>query len=309
MQGEITNGIKITPTEVNNYYKSLSSDSISLVNALIEYKQISIYPAFNEKSIFEIKQKLLGLRKRVLDGEKFSTLALLYSEDPSSAKNGGEIGFMNKGGLDPAYAKAAWNLKENAVSNIVESEFGFHIIQLVARDGDRVNTRHILLRPKATDTEIKNALLRLDSILVVIKKDSSMKFERAVGLFSEDKNSRYNGGNVVNSQNNSTKFELDQLSQEDYYVIKKMKVGEISEPFPSKDETKKDVYKIIKLVSRSDPHKANLKDDYQTIQEQATENKKHQILANWIVQKQKSTYIKIDDSYKNCQFKYKAWIK
>ena len=308
MQGEITSDIKITPTEVTNYYKNLSEDSISLVNAQVEYKQICIYPTYTDKSIFEIKQKLLGLRKRVLDGEKFSTLALLYSEDAASARTGGEIGFMNKGGLDPAYAKAAWNLKENAVSNIVESEFGYHIIQLIAKDGDKANTRHILLKPKANDTEIKNTLIRLDSILTAIKKDS-LKFERAVGLFSEDKNSRFNEGNVVNGQTNSTKFELDQLSQEDYYVIKKMNVGDISEPFPSKDDTKKDVFKIIKLISRSNPHKANLKNDYQFIQEQATENKKQKVIANWIIEKQKTTFIKIDDSYKDCPFKYNIWIK
>jgi peptidyl-prolyl cis-trans isomerase SurA len=308
MQGEITNSVKITPTEVNDFYTGLSKDSIPMINAQIEYQQICVYPPYAQQSIFDIKQKLLGLRKRVLEGEKFSTLALLYSEDPGSSKAGGEIGFMSKGGLDPEYAKTAWSLKENNVSNIVESEYGFHIIQLIARDGDKVNTRHILLKPKATDKEIIAAMGKMDSIMTVIKKDT-MPFNIAANFFSEDKNSKLNGGVVVNPQTNSTKFELDQLTQEDYYIIKSMNVGDVSAPFPSKDENKKDVFKVIKLVSKLGAHKANLKDDYQLIQEIALEHKKQLVIKEWIAQKQKSTYIRIDDSMNGCMVSKNGWIQ
>lgn len=308
MQGEITGDTKITPSEVKAFYDSIPKDSIPIVNAIIEYLQIIKYPSYAEKSIYELKKKLLELRKRVMDGEKFSTLAYLYSEDPGSARNGGEIGFMSKGELDPEYGRVAFNLKENAVSGIVESQFGFHIIQMIAKQDEKVNTRHILLKPKPTDAEIKSALSSLDSIKTLLVKDS-LTFEKAALYFSEDKNSRLSGGKVINQVNNSTKFELEQLTQEDYYIIKKLKVGEISDPFPSKDDAKKAAYKIIKLISRTEPHKANLTDDYQLIQDIALEAKKKKVVEEWVEEKLRKTYIHIDDSYKSCNFKSKSWIK
>jgi peptidyl-prolyl cis-trans isomerase SurA len=308
MQSEITGNTKITPSEVSEFFNSLAPDSIPLVNTQIEYKQIVVNPPFAEKSIYDVKKKLLDLRKRILDGEKFSTLAVLYSEDPGSAKSGGEIGFMSKGELDPEYAKVAFGLKQNAVSGIVESEFGFHLIQMIARDGDRVNTRHILMKPRPTEVEIKAALSRLDSVVNFIKSDS-LTFEKAAIYYSDDKNSKLANGQVVNPNNNSTKFEIDQLPQEDYYIIKKLNVGEMSEPFPGKDEGKKDVYKVIKLISKTEPHRANLKDDYQLVQDIALENKKKIILGQWIENKLSTTYTRIDQSYSNCTFKNKGWMK
>jgi peptidyl-prolyl cis-trans isomerase SurA len=307
MQGEITGSTKITPTEVEEFYNNLPKDSIPSVNSMVEYMQICKYPPYAEQSKFEVKKKLLELRKRILDGEKFSTLAYLYSEDPGTARNGGEVGFLSKGELDPEYAKVAYNLKENSISNIVESSFGYHIIQMIGRREDKVNTRHILMRPKATDKEIKNALLTLDSIAELIKKDS-LKFEQAAIYFSEDKNSRLSGGKVINASNSSTKFELDQLSQEDYYIIKKMKPGEISQPFLSKDENKKDIYKVVKLLTRTNPHKANPKDDYQLIQDLAIEAKKKKVLDQWVIDKQKATYFRIDGDYRKCKFKNPGWL-
>ncbi len=308
MQGQINEDTKITPTEVKDFYDSIPKDSIPIVNTLIEYQQIVKYPSYADKSIYELKKKLLELRKRIMDGESFATLAYLYSEDPGSAQNGGDIGFMSKGELDPEYGRVAFNLKENAVSGIVESQFGYHIIQLIARKDDKVDTRHILLRPKPTDEEIKQALTSLDSIKTLLVKDT-LSFEKAALYFSEDKNSRLSGGNVVNPVNNSTKFELEQLPQEDYYMIKKMKVGEISDPFMSKDDAKKTAYKIIKLVSRTDAHKANLTDDYQLLQDLALESKKKKVVQQWVEDKLAKTYVRIDDSYKNCNFRTKGWIK
>lgn len=308
MQDQITGNVKTTPSEVAEYFNSLNKDSIPLVNAQVEYLEIAKYPPYTEQSIYDVKQELLSLRKRILDGEKFSTLAYLYSDDPSSARNGGEIGFMSKGELDPEYAKVAFSLKINSVSNIVETPFGYHIIQLIAKSDDRVNTRHILKKPKTTENELKNVITKLDSLRKLINLDS-IPFEQAALLVSENKNSRLSGGKVINPINSSTKFELDQLSQEDYYILKKLNIGEISEPFLSKDENNKDIYKIVKLVSRSSPHSANLKDDYQLLQEMATINQKKKIFQNWITEKQKETYIRIDNSYKSCNFKSNGWIK
>jgi peptidyl-prolyl cis-trans isomerase SurA len=307
MQGEITGNVKITPTDVKKFYENLPQDSIPLVNSQVEYLQIVKYPPYSDQSIYQMKQDLLGLRKRILDGEKFSTMAYLYSEDPTSARNGGEIGFMSKGELDPDYARVAFGLKMNAVSNIVETQFGYHIIQLIGKADDRINTRHILKKPKATDKEIKLALSKLDSIVTFIKADS-FSFERAALFFSEDKNSRLSGGKMVNQNSGSTKFENEQLPQEDYYVIKKLKVNEISEPFMSKDENKKDVFKVIKLISRTEPHKANLKEDYQLLQDLTMEAQKQKVLQDWVAEKQKVTYIRIDDSYKSCKFKSNGWF-
>ncbi len=308
MQSEITKDVTITPSEVIEFYNSLSSDSIPMVNTQYEYKQIVIHPPYASQSIYEVRKQLLDLRKQIIDGKNFAALAIVYSEDQGSAINGGEIGFMTRGELDPEYAKAAFSLKEGQVSGIVESQFGFHIIQLIKRDGDRVNTRHILLRPKSTEKEIKAALARIDSIVQKIKNDS-ITFEKAAFLYSDDKDSRLAYGQVVNPYTNSTKFEVEHIPHEDFFVIKNLKVGEMSEPFATTDASKRTVYKIVKLVNKIEAHKANLKDDYQLLQEMALEHKKKKIIDDWITEKLKTTYIRIDPQFANCQFKYKGWIK
>ncbi len=308
MQSEITKNIKITPTEIENFYRNLAPDSIPLVNMQYEYKQIIIFPPYADQAIYEIKNRLLNLRKSIIEGKSFASLAVIHSEDQASAINGGEIGFMSRGELDPEYAKAAFSLKEGAVSGIVETKFGFHIIQVIKRDGDRVNTRHILMRPHPTEKEIKYAYNKLDSILNLIKKDS-LTFEKAAFLFSNDKDTRLSYGQVVNPYTNSTLFEIDHLPQEDYVMLKKLNEGEISNPYQAYDEAKRPVFKIIKLVRRIEPHKANLKTDYQLIQEMAIENKKKTIIDEWIKNKIQTTYIRIEPSFKNCKFEYPGWIK
>jgi peptidyl-prolyl cis-trans isomerase SurA len=215
---------------------------------------------------------------------------------------------MSKGELDPEYAKAAYSLKEDGISTIVETPFGYHIIQLIARKDERINTRHILIKPRANQKEIAQALNRLDSIAKAIRMDS-IKFESAAYFYSDDKNSRLNKGLVINQHNSSSKFELDELNPSDYYAIKKLQVNEISNPFESVDENNKQVFKIIKLLSRTDPHRANLKNDYQLIEERALNFKRKKNLEDWVTEKQQSTYIHIDDSFKKCDFKYSGWIK
>jgi peptidyl-prolyl cis-trans isomerase SurA len=308
MQGDITEDVNVTPSETRRFFNSMHTDSIPLVNAQVEYQQIVLYPPFTDEAIFDVKERLLNIRKRIVDGENFTTLAVLYSEDPGSATRGGEIGFASRADLDPEYAKAAFALKDRGVSKIVESEFGYHIIQLIERRGDRVNTRHILMKPKINPEAMVNVRSRADSLVSMLKVDS-ISFENAARLFSGDKQTRVNGGLVVNQMNGNTRFELDKIPVADFNVIRGMNVAEVSSAYETRDERGQRVIKIIKLKSRTEPHRANLKDDYLLLQEMALADKKSKVLNDWIEEKQKSTYIHIDDSYKNCQFEFKGWVK
>ncbi len=308
MQGKISGDVKITPTEISHYYKTLPKDSIPFVNSQVEVRQIVLYPSYNDEAIFLVKETLLELRKRINDGEKFSTLAKLYSEDPMSARNGGEIGFFAKGELDPEYAKAAFTLKENQISKIVESQFGFHIIQMIERKDEKINTRHILLKPKASQNTIADAQRKLDSIVDVIRKDS-ITFEKAAALYSKDKGTNKNEGLLINQRNSSSRFEMDQLPTADYYVVKDMKVGEVSEPYITTDENMKQVVKIILVKSRTLPHVANLDEDYELLENLAVEDKKISILDQWVKKKIKTTFLQIGDEFAKCSFKTSEWNK
>lgn len=307
MQGTITADVRVTPSEVRNYFNSLSRDSIPYIDSKIEISQITMYPEIEEKAIFEVKQQLLELRKRILAGEKFSTLAVLYSEGPSAPK-GGEIGFMGKGELDPAYAKAAFSLKEGGVSTIVESSFGYHIIQLIERREDRVNTRHILMKPRINPESIARTRGKLDSIATLIRTDS-ISFDLAARIFSQDKNTAVNGGVMVNPIDNTTQFELDDLQPAEFVALRDLKVGEITDPFKSEDENAKEVYKIIKLQNRTRPHRANLEEDYMVLQQMALGQKKELAFQEWLDEKIRDTYIRIDNSFAGCEFQKKGWGK
>ena len=308
MQSEIVSGISISPKDVSRYYKSLNQDSIPMINTEYEIQQIVTHPKANEDARAEAREKLLNLRQRIQDGERFTTLAVLYSEDPGSARKGGELGFRTKEELDPEFAKAAFALKDDAVSRIVESAFGFHLIQLIAKEGNQANVRHILIRPKI-DIDIKvNALNRLDSIANLIRTDT-LTFKMAVVKFSEDEQSKFNEGIMVNPRNSSTKFELDELPQEMYNEVQKLKVGELSDPFESTDENGDVVYKLIKIKRKIEPHKANTKDDYEKIELMAISEKQQERIINWIEEHKKKTYIHIDESFIKCEFLKQGWIK
>jgi peptidyl-prolyl cis-trans isomerase SurA len=308
MQGQIAGDITITPSEVKAFYNKMNKDSLPLINSQIELYQIGMYPPYSEQAIFQLKEKMLDLRKRILNGESFTSLAVLYSED-GSATRGGEIGFSNKGSLDPEYAKAAFALKERGdVSKIVESQFGYHLIQLIEKRGDMVNTRHILMKPKPDPESVKKVVARMDSVVDLIRKDS-LTFEKAALYYSEDKSSRFNYGLVMNPQTGEPKFEMDQLNPVDYRVVKNLKIGEISEVYESADDKGKTIYKVSMIKSRSNPHRANLKDDFDLLKNMALNYKKNSIINDWVAEKIKSTYIHIDDSYKNCNFGRKEWIK
>ena len=299
VQSTIIADVSTTPSDVKEFFKNLPKDSIPYINSQVELLQLVTYPPYSEEAVFLVKEKLLELRKRVMDGEDFGTLAILYSEGPSASRRG-EIGFLLRSELDPAYADAAWVLKEGQVSKIVESSFGFHIIQLVERRGDRINTRHILLKPKADANAKQKALNKLDSLKIVIEADS-IKFDMAAKRYSEDENTSVNGGLIVNPQSNASTFELDELSTKDYYIVRNMKVGDLSDPYETEDSNGKSCYKMLMLKSRTEPHRANLKQDYLLLQNMALQKKNMEVMNNWFEDKKASTYIRIDNSFRHCK--------
>ncbi len=308
MRSQITKNISITPSEVRSFYRSLPPDSLPYINAQVEVSQIVLYPSSSESAIMEVREKLLNLRQRIIEGENFATLAVLYSEDPGSASKGGDIGFASKGSLDPEYAKAAMALKPGQVSKIVESEFGFHIIQLIERSGDRIHTRHILMKPKITPEEKFKTKERMDSILSLIHADS-LKFEDAARRYSMDEETRLSGGKLVNPQSGTSTFELDQFDTRDYLVINKLSPGQVSEAYETTDNKGKTIIKAVKLTNRTNPHVANIRDDYNLFKQIALQQKENDIVENWIRNKIGTTYIKIEDRYKDCDFHIKGWVK
>lgn len=310
MQANITSGIKVTPAEVRNFYKRVSQDSLPMVQAQYEIQQIRIDPKIDIEEIEKVKSRLREFQRQVADGDDFATLAVLYSEDLGSAARGGELGFMTRAELVPEYAKVAFNLQgEGKVSKIVESEFGYHIIQLVARQGDRVNTRHILLKPKIKSQDFKDAQLRIDSIADLISEEK-LTFEEAALHFSADKDTRMNGGIMINMYNQSTKFDIQEIPPSITRQVEKLKVGEVSKSFVMKDERLgKDFLVLVKLKAKTEPHRANITDDYELIKN-ILENKKSQdLFFDWIKKKQKETYITISPKWGNCKFEFEGWKK
>ncbi len=307
MQGTITADVKVTPSEIRAFYNSLSRDSIPFIDSKIEISQLVFYPKVKDEAIFEMKQTLLELRRRIMEGEKFTTLAVLYSEGPSAPK-GGEIGFLGKGELDPAYAKAAFSLKQGGVSTIVESSFGFHIIQLIERRDDRVNTRHILMKPKIEPESIIATKRKLDSIAMLVRTDS-LNFDLAARIYSHDRNTAVNGGMMVNPVNNTTEFELDELHPAEFVALRDLNIGEITDPFKTEDENGKEVYKIILLQNRTKPHRANIKEDYLVLHQMALEKKKEEAYLLWLDEKIDDTFIRLDKSFAGCEFQNEAWKK
>lgn len=294
----ITADVSTTPSDVKSFYRSMHPDSIPYISTQVEIAQIVAYPAYSEEAVFKVKERLLELRKRVQDGEDFGTLAILYSEGPSAPRRG-ELGFMMRSELDKEYANAAWSLKPGQVSKIVESSFGYHIIQLVERRGERANTRHILMNPKADANAKQKAITKLDSLKSVIEADS-ITFSLAAKRYSEDSNTSVNGGLIVNPQTMAATFELDQLPTKDYYIIRNMEVGDLSEPYESTDQKGKICYKILNLKARTEPHRANLKQDYLLLQNMALQYKNSEVVNEWYREKKASTYIRVDPSFKDC---------
>ena len=311
MQQKLTSNIKPTPAEIRRFYATLPADSIPVVPAQVEVQVISFEPIVPPEETERIKSQLREFTDRVTSGKAdFSMLARLYSEDTESAKRGGELGFVGKGQLVTEFADVAFNLNDpKRVSRIVQTEYGYHIIQLIEKKGDRINCRHILLRPRISATDKVKSLEKLDSIRTLIQDSAAMTFEQAVIKFSQDKNTALSAGLMTNMNTGSSKFEFQDLPPEIAKQIYTMAVGEISEPFIMMDPMKnKEVCAIVKLKSKTDVHKANLVDDFQVIKGLLEERLANEHIHEWILKKQKDTYIHIDDKWKGCDFEYPGWI-
>lgn len=310
VQSELTKNVKATPADVRKYFNTLPKDSLPYIPMQVETQIITINPVIPQQEIDEVKARLRDYAQQVNSGEReFSTLAILYSQDQSTAVYGGETGFQSRSVLLPEYANAAFNLNDSKrVSNIVETDDGFHIIQLIEKRGDRVNTRHILLRPKVSDKDLTDALTRLDSVRSDIIA-GKRTFEEMAMYISQDKDSRNNNGNMLNEKNHSSRFEMADLPAEVGKKVSLMKPGEISEPFVMiNPKTRREQVAMVKLVKRVDGHKADLAEDYMIIKEMCEAAAKEQIIHDWVVQKQKSVYVYIEEGWRNCDFKYN-WLK
>ena len=310
MQSKLTEGIQPTPAEVRRYFNSLSIDSLPTIPAQVEVQILSIQPPVPVEETERIKSQLREFTERVTSGNAdFSMLARLYSEDTESAKRGGELGFVGKGQLVSEFADVAFNLTDpKRVSRVVETEYGFHIIQLIERKGERINCRHILLKPRVSYMDKQNAITRLDSIRSLIMADS-LSFELAVARFSEDKSTMMSGGAMTNPNTGTSKFEYQELPPEIARQIYNMKEGDISTPFTMIDRTKnKEVCAIVRLKTKRDSHKANLTDDFQTIRDMLTQKLSAETIDKWIRQKQKEIYVHIDPNWRGCDFQYPNWV-
>ena len=315
MQNQLVGEIKLTPSEVRKYYNQLPKDSLPTIPTTVEVQIITLEPKIPFEETDAIKARLREFTEQINSGEKdFSTVARLYSEDPSSSKYGGELGFMSKGVLAPEFANVAFNLNDSKrVSRIVETEFGFHIIQLIEKRGDRINCRHILLKPKVSDKEFNDAMARMDSLYTDLNA-GKFTFEDAATYVSYDKDTRNNKGLMVNQNMESNhvgtpKFEMGELPQDVGKVVYSMKVGEISRPFKMLTDKQKEVVAIVKLKARTEGHKANLSDDFQALKSLVEMKRREELLNDWIAKKQKTTYVRISDGWKNCDFLYPGWIK
>ena len=304
MQQKLTSNIKPTPAEIRRYYNSLPLDSIPMMPAQVEVQILSFEPAVPAEETERIKQRLREFTERVQSGKAdFSMLARLYSEDTESAKRGGELGFVGKGQLVPEFAEVAFNMNDpKRVSRIVKTEYGYHIIQLIEKKGDRINCRHILLRPRISASDKVKAIERLDSIRQLILNDS-LQFEQAVIRFSEDKNTVMNAGLMINPNTGGSQFEYQELAPEIAKQIYAMKEDEVSEPFVMMDQSKnREVCAIVRLKKRTDVHRANLTDDFQTIRGMLEAQKGQELLRDWILKKQKTTYVQISPEWQGCDF-------
>lgn len=310
VQLEIVGEIKVTPAEVRNYFNSLPYDSIPYIPTNVEVQIITKEPTVPQVEIDAVKAKLREFTERVTSGEtSFSTLALLYSEDPGSRVRGGELGFMGRGQLLPEFANVAFNLQDpNKVSKIVETEYGYHIIQLIEKRGDRINCRHILLRPHVPAEAIDSSLVGLDSIADNIR-NNKYTFEQAALYISDDKDTRLNNGLMPNPYDNTSKFQMQQLPQEIAKVVDGLNVGEISDPFTMLDDNGKEVCAIVKLKTKIEGHKATISEDYQRLKDLVTAKMGEEKLKEWIKEKLKTTYVRIDPEWRNCDFKYEGWVK
>lgn len=310
MQQEIGKNIKVTPSDIRKFYSSLSQDSIPFVPTQYEIQQIVVYPEVEQAEIDRVKDRLRDFQRQVAEGRDFATLAVLYSEDPGSASRGGDLGWYSRSGFVPEFSAVAFNMRDKGkVSKIVETEFGYHIIQLIDRRGDRINCRHILLKPKVSAESRGKATTFLDTVVKYVD-EGKLTFEQAAMQFSMDKDTRSNGGVMVNPEDGTVKFQLGQVPAEIAKAIQGLRPGQVSKPFAMMDEKKgKETMRIVRLVAKHDPHRANVADDYDMLKEMVENSKRKQMLDEWILAKQKELYVVVSPDWRGCDFQYKGWAQ
>jgi peptidyl-prolyl cis-trans isomerase SurA len=310
MQSRISPSDKISPAEIRAFFSTIPEDSLPLISSEYEMEQLVKKPTYSAEEKKNAKDKLESYRERVLQGESMSVLARIYSEDPTSAKEGGMITNVFRGQMVPEFEAVAYRLKTGDISQVFESSFGYHFIQLVARKGDLLDLRHILIIPKMSNADYYRSKIQLDSIAKAIR-DGSVSFEDAVKKYSDDKETFQNGGLMVNPMSASPKWTIEDISQMDQKLVQtvsELAIGEISKTMEYQNYTdQKPAFRIIKLKNRIDPHKANMKDDYQKIQQMAMMDRNRKSLKEWIKKRSKLTYIKIDDEFKDCKF-VNPWV-
>ena len=312
MQQKLVKDLTVTPAEVRRYFKDLSQDSIPFVPTEVEVQIITQQPRIEQEEINRIKEELRDYTNRINKGDAtFQTLARLYSEDPGTARRGGELDYTGRGMLDPAFANVAFGLTDpKRVSKIVESEFGFHIIQLIDKRGEKIKVRHILRKPVVSDDAINKALVRLDSIRTDII-DGKFPFDAGASVISDDKDTRNNHGLMANvtQEGRTSRFKMADLPAEVAKAVDTLSVGDISKPFTMINERGKTVCAIARLKSRTEGHKATITEDFQVLKNLVLAKRRNQVLHDWVVKRIKSTYVRINERYRDCDFEYEGWVR
>ncbi|SHK68922.1 peptidylprolyl isomerase [Xylanibacter ruminicola] len=314
MRQKLVEDISVTPAEVRRYFSNIPQDSVPFVPTEVEVQIVQLTPKIDAEEVNRVKDELRSYTDRVNKGEtRFQTLAQLYSEDPGSARRGGELGLMGRGTLDPAFAQVAFNLTDpKKVSKIVESEFGYHIIQLIEKRGDKVNVRHILRKPVVSDEAVQRSIARLDSIADDLRAEK-FSFEDAASLISDDKDTRNAKGllstDMMKTGKTSSKFRMQDLPPEIAKAVDTLKVGEISKAFQMINQRGKTVCVIAKLKSRTDGHRATVTEDFQILKDVVLNKRREDRIHQWVVDKIKNTYTRLNDDYKDCEFEFEGWKK
>jgi len=316
VKADILKGVSVTPAEVKSFFETVPQDSLPMVGAEYELVQIVKRPPISVDEKLRVKDQLYQIRKRILEGESFSTMAILYSEDPGSANKGGELGFTGRGEFDPVFETAAFNLRDGEISEVIETQFGFHIIQLIERRGEYVNCRHILLTAKVPVEALEKAQHELDSAAMLIR-NGDLTFEEACKKFSDD-DSKINGGYITNPAYGGNRISLQDMQDfENYFpefknlafVVSRLNVDEVSDPLPMTTSDNKDAFRLVMVKKKVEPHKTNITDDYWRVQQWALNNKNQEVIKQWIKNKSKKAYIQVDEDFMDCGFQFDWNIK
>ena len=309
MQDKLMQDINITPTEVYDFFNNIPADSLPYFNSEVEISQILLAPQVNETEKNKAFEKIKNLKNQLENGEPFENLAKKYSDDPGSGSKGGDLGWVKRGTFVPKFEAAAYTLKKNEISDIIESEYGYHIIQLLERRGNTIHTRHILVKPSITNDDMKYAEKKLDSIRTLILKDS-MKFEDAVKKFSDPKSMSFsNNGRMTNPASQTTFFQMNELQPDVYFAIESLKEGEMTNVMETNNDMGEVRYQIIKLNTKTNPHRANLRQDYSKIQSYAKNSKKNEYINKWVENKIKNVYMNIDTTYSQSCPNIMKWLE